>query len=163
MKFRIDPLTLDHIDRCVDVFLAAFTKPDQHFWTPDEVRVRLVDLFNEPRRFGLVASDGPERTLSGFAIGNLVQVVDGPCLRIAELCVHPSRQGFGLGSRLLVGMEDLAREAGAHSAYLMVQPDTAGFCRRLGYEQQDEWIPMGRRLRASEPKSESEVELAVEE
>ena len=152
MKFRIEPLTLDHLDRCVDVFVAAFTKPDRLPWQPEDVRVRLEDLWNEPRRVGLVATDGPERTLSGFAIGNFVQVSDGPSLRIAELCVHPSRQGFGLGSRLLVGMEELAREGGAHSAYLTVHPESVDFCQRLGYEQQEEWVAMGRRLR--EPEQE---------
>jgi aminoglycoside 6'-N-acetyltransferase I len=156
MKFRIEPLTRDHLDGCVDVFVAAFTKPDRMSWQPDDVRIRLEDLWNEPKRVGLVAIDGPEGTLSGFAIGKFVQVSDGPCLRIAELCVHPSRQGFGLGSRLLVGMEELAREGGAYSAYLTVQPESVDFCQRLGYERQEEWISMGRRLRDPEPESEPE-------
>jgi GNAT superfamily N-acetyltransferase len=153
MKFRIEPLTRNHLDGCVDVFVAAFTKPDKLAWQPEDVRIRLEDLWNEPRRVGLVATDGPKRTLSGFAIGNFVQVSDGLSLRIAELCVHPSRQGFGLGSRLLLGMEELAREGDANSAYLTVQPESIEFCQRLGYEQQEEWIAMGRRLR--EPEQES--------
>jgi len=156
MKFRIEPLTLDHLDRCVDVFVAAFTKPDRLSWRPEDVRIRLEDLWNEPRQVGLVASDGPERTLSGFAIGNFVQVSDGPSLRIAELCVHPLRQGYGLGSRLLLGMEELAREGGAYSAYLTVNPESVDFCQRLGYERQEEWISMGRRL--DEPAEESDPE-----
>ena len=156
MKFRIEPLTLDHLDRCVGVFVAAFTKPDLLPWQPDDVRVRLEDLWNEPKQVGLVALDGPEQTLSGFTIGNFVQVSDGPSLRIAELCVHPSRQGYGLGSRLLLGMEELAREGGAYSAYLTVQPESVDFCQRLGYERQEEWIAMGRRLR--EPEQESQPE-----
>lgn len=146
MKFRIEPLTLDHLDRCVDVFVAAFTKPDRLPWDPADVRIRLNDLWNEPRRVGLVATDGPEWVLAGFAIGNFVQVSDGPSLRIAELCVHPSRQGYGLGSRLLLGMEELAREAGAFSAYLTVQPDSVDFCQRLGYARQEEWVALGRRF-----------------
>ncbi|TXG81468.1 MAG: GNAT family N-acetyltransferase [Thermomicrobiales bacterium] len=146
MKFRIESLTRDHIDRCVDVFVAAYTKPDQLTWTPGDVRIRLDDLWNEPNRIGLVAIDGPEHRLSGFAIGNFVQVCDGRSLRIAELCVHPSRRGYGLGSRLLVGMERLAIEHGANSAYLTVQPDSVDFCRRLGYAPQSEWVSLGRRL-----------------
>ena len=156
MEFRIEPLTLDHLDRCVDVFVAAFTKPDRLQWQPEDVRVRLEDLWNEPRRVGLVATDGPERTLSGFTIGNFVQVSDGPSLRIAELCVHPSRQGYGLGSRLLLGMEELARERGALSTYLTVHPESVDFCQRLGYEQQEEWISMGRRLHETEQESAPE-------
>ncbi len=160
MNFRIEPLTLDHLDRCVDVFIAAFTTPNRSGWKPEDVRVRLQDLWNEPKMAGLVAIDGPEETLSGFAIGNFVQVSDGPSLRIAELCVHPLRQHYGLGSRLLLGMEELARAEGAHSAYLTVQPHSVDFCRRLGYERQEEWIAMGRRLREleSEPAPESEPE-----
>ncbi len=165
MNFRIEPITADHLEQCVEVFVAAFTKPDHYAWRPDDVRIRLIDLWNEPKRVGLIAldcTDGPEATttMSGFTIGNLVQVADGPALRIGELCVHPSRQGYGLGSRLLLGMEELARESGAHSAYLTVQPDSIDFCQRLGYQRQEEWISMGRRL--SEPETPEEVQ-AVEE
>jgi ribosomal protein S18 acetylase RimI-like enzyme len=154
VNFRIEPLIADHLDRCVEVFVAAFTKPDRFGWKPDDVRVRLQDLWNEPKRVGLVATEEPDQTVTGFAIGNFVQVADGPALRIGELCVHPSRQHFGLGSRLLLGMEELALEGGAHSAYLTVHPDSVDFCRRLGYERQDEWIAMGRRLREAEPAAE---------
>lgn len=158
MKFQVEPLTREHLDRCVDVFVAAFTKPHCLPWKVDDVRVRLDDLWNEPKRCGLVAMDGPDRALSGFAIGNFVQVSDGPSLRIAELCVHPLRQGYGLGSRLLLGMEELARAEGAHSAYLTVQPDSVDFCQRLGYERQPEWIALGRRLRDFEPLRDAEAE-----
>lgn len=146
MNFRIEPLTADHLEQCVEVFVAAFTKPGHYAWHPDDVRIRLMDLWAEPKRVGLIALEGEEATITGFALGNVVQVSDGPALRVGELCVHPSRQGFGLGSRLLLGMEELAREAGAHSAYLTVQPDSVDFCQRLGYQRQDEWIAMGRRL-----------------
>lgn len=146
VKFRIEPLAVEDLDRCVDVFIAAFSHPDRLPWRSEDVRVRLLDLWNEPKRVGLVATDEPDDTVVGFAIGNFVQVSDGPALRIGELCVHPSRQHYGLGSRLLLGMEGLAREHGAHSAYLTVFPESVEFCRRLGYERQDEWIAMGRRL-----------------
>lgn len=154
MNFRIEPLSSEHLPMCVEVFMAAFTKPDRLLWQLEDVRIRLDDLWNEPKRVGLVAIEGPESTISGFAVGNVVQVADGPALRIGELCVHPSRQGYGLGSRLLLGMEELARERGAHSAYLTVQPDSVDFCQRLGYERQVEWISMGRRLH--EPEDESD-------
>src|ERR1044072_5261409 len=115
MTFRLEPMTADHLEQCVEVFVAAFTKPGRYAWKSDDVRIRLTDLWNEPKRTGLVVIDSPEEIISGFAIGNMVQVADGPALRIGELCVHPSRQHYGLGSRLLLGMEELAREAGATS------------------------------------------------
>lgn len=158
MNFQIEELTLDHLDQCVEVFVAAFTNSERQVWNPEHVRVRLVDLWNEPKRVGLVACDGPEQSISGFTVGNFVQVSDGPSLRIAELCVHPSRQGYGLGSRLLLGMEELAREAGAHSVYLTVQPESVDFCKRLGFERQLDWISMGRRLRELEPEAEHEID-----
>lgn len=158
MNFRIEPMTADHLDQCAAVFIAAFTKPDCFAWDATDVRNRLIDMWNLPKRIGLIALDssenlesangpgGVEPVMSGFALGDLVQVVDGLALRVGELCVHPSRQGFGLGSRLLLGMEVLARKHGASSAYLSVQPDSVDFCERLGYERQDEWVAMGRRL-----------------
>lgn len=146
MPFRIEPMTVEHLAPGVDVFVAAFTKPHRFPWRREDVAVRLEQLWAEPNRIALVILDDPDGTLTGFALGNLVQVADGPALRIGELCVHPARQGFGLGSRLLVGMETLARQNGAVSAYLMVQPDSVEFCQRLGYEPQEEWISLGRRL-----------------
>lgn len=146
MNFRIEQMTAEHLEPCIAVFVAAFTKPGRYVWKQEDVRVRLTDLWNEPRRVGLVAIEGPEFGISGFAIGNFVQVSDGPALRIGELCVLPARRGYGLGSRLLVGMEELAREGGAHSAYLSVQPTSVDFCQRLGYQRQEEWVSMGRRL-----------------
>jgi GNAT superfamily N-acetyltransferase len=165
MNFRIEPITADHLEQCVEVFVAAFTKTEPYAWRPDDVRIRLTDLWNEPKRVGLIVldcSEGPEATvtMSGFAIGNFVQVADGPALRIGELCVHPTRQGYGLGSRLLLGMEELAREGGAHSVYLTVQPDSVDFCQRLGYQRQEAWISMGRRL--SEPATPEDVQVTEE-
>ena len=158
MNFRIEPLTYDHLPSCVEVFVAALTKPSRMAWQAEDVRLRLEDLWIEPKRVGLVAVDGSEERVTGFAIGNFVQVADGPSLRIAELCVHPSRQGFGLGSRLLLGMESLAQENGALSAYLTVQPGSVEFCRRLGYEPQEEWVAMGRRW--AQPDSDPVDETA---
>ena len=156
MNFRIEPMTHEHLEPCISVFVAAFTKPGRYIWKQEDVAVRLTDLWNEPKRVGLVAIEGPDPVISGFSIGNFVQVADGPALRIGELCVLPARRGFGLGSRLLVGMEELARAGGAHSAYLSVQPGSVDFCQRLGYQRQDDWVFMGRRLVDSAPDPESE-------
>jgi predicted N-acetyltransferase YhbS len=147
MEFRVSSLTVDQLDACVEVFVAALPATETRSeWSLEDAQVRLRELWDEPRKLGLVAHDQPAGTTVGFVMGNYVQVAEGISLRIGELCVHPSRQGFGLGSRLLLGMRDLATEAGAVSMYLMAEPTTQEFCQRLGFEPQQEWIVMGQRL-----------------
>jgi predicted N-acetyltransferase YhbS len=106
----------------------------------------LHELWAEPRQLGLIAQDKPGDATVGFVLGNYVQVAEGTSLRIGELCVHPSREGFGLGSGLLLGMQELAKTNGAVSMYLMADPTTQEFCQRLGFVPQQEWIVMGQRL-----------------
>ena len=147
MEFRISPLTLDDLDSCVRVFVAALPGTESRSeWSSEDATIRLHELWHEPRQVGLIAHDEPDRTPVGFVIGNDVRVAEGTSLRIGELCVHPSRQGFGLGSRPLLGMRTLAKEAGAVSIYLMAEPTTQEFCQRLGFTPQQDWIVMGQRL-----------------
>ncbi len=147
MEFRVSPLTFEELDSCVAVSVAALPGTESRSeWSRDDAAIRLRELWEEPRKLGLVAHDEPDDVAVGFVIGNYVQVAEGTALRIGELCVHPSRQGFGLGSRLLLGMRTLATEAGAVSMYLMAEPTTQEFCQRLGFSPQQEWIVMGQRL-----------------
>ena len=147
MEFRVSPLTFDDLDSCVSVFVAALPGTEHRSeWSSEDATIRLNELWHEPRQVGLIAHDEPGRTPVGFVMGNYVQVAEGTSLRIGELCVHPNRQGFGLGSRLLLGMRTLAKETGAVSMYLMAEPTTQEFCQRLGFIPQQEWIVMGQRL-----------------
>jgi predicted N-acetyltransferase YhbS len=147
MNFRVSPMTIEQLESCVDVFIAALPGTESRAeWSRQDALVRLNELWSEPRRFGLIAHDEGGAAPVGFVLGNYVQVAEGTSLRIGELCVHPSRQGFGLGSRLLLGMQQLAQEAGAVSVYLIAEPTTREFCERLGYQAQEEWIVMGMRL-----------------
>ena len=147
MEFRVSELTFDELEACVDVFVAALPGTESRAeWSRDEAFIRLRELWDEPRRLGLVAHDEPSAQTVGFVLGNYVLVAEGTSLRIGELCVHPSRLGFGLGSRLLLGMQTLAKATGAVSMYLMAEPATQEFCARLGFAPQQEWIVMGQRL-----------------
>jgi predicted N-acetyltransferase YhbS len=147
MQFRVSPLTFDALHPCVDVFIAALPGTESRGeWSREDAAIRLRELWDEPRQLGLIAHDLPGNETVGFVIGNYVQVAEGTSLRIGEMCVHPSRQGFGLGSRLLLGMRTIATEAGAVSMYLMAEPATQVFCQRLGFAPQQEWIVMGQRL-----------------
>ena len=147
MQFRVSPLTFDAHHSCVDVFIAALPGTESRVeWSREDAAIRLRELWDEPRQLGLIAHDQPGNETIGFVIGNYVQVDEGTSLRIGELCVHPSRQGFGLGSRLLLGRRTTATEAGAVSMYLMAEPATQEFCQRLGFTAQQEWIVMGQRL-----------------
>ena len=147
MEFRVSPLTFEQLHSCVEVFIAALPGTESRAeWSRDDAAIRLRELWDEPRQLGLIAHDQAGNATVGFVMGNYVQVAEGTSLRISELCVHPSRQGFGLGSRLLLGMRTIATEAGAVSMYLMAEPATQSFCERLGLTPQQEWIVMGQRL-----------------
>lgn len=79
-------------------------------------------------RFAFVALDG------GKAVGHVMATwgdLDGaPALGLGPLSVEPSRQGQGIGSRLMEATLDAARQAGASVIVLLGEP---GYYARFGF------------------------------
>lgn len=97
-------------------------------------------------RSGVVARDG------GRIVGCAAVEFYGPAALVRSVAVDPAARGTGVGSALLAAVEGLARDAGAHEAYLLTETAEAWF-PRFGY------APIARA--EAEPAIGTSVEFAV--
>lgn len=57
------------------------------------------------------------------------------CMQIKQVAIHPDYQGQGLGKKLLVYTEQIARNLNYSTLFLTGRKQTWGFYRRLGYSE----------------------------
>ncbi len=77
---------------------------------------------------GVVARDG------GRVVGCAAVELYGPAALVRSVAVDPDARDSGLGSALVAAVEALARDAGAHDAYLLTETAESWF-PRFGYER----------------------------
>ena len=106
------------------VALEAALFPDDA-WTPASL---WAELAARPRRSYVVARDDADGELSGYGGVDL----GGEVADIMTMAVSPSRQGRGLGRRLLD--ELVARAVADHAAYLMLEVRADNVAARKLYE-----------------------------
>lgn len=105
-------------------------QPDDLCWLIE--RLREADLPDQGIRVS-----GSERYLiardqAGVALGGVGLELHPPCALLRSLVVCADARGGGLGRTLVSAAEDLAREHGVRSLYLLTL-DADAFFRRLGY------------------------------
>jgi len=105
-------------------------QPDDLRWLIDRLReAHLPDQgirVSESERY-LIA-----RNQAGVALGGFGLELHPPCALLRSLVVRADARGGGLGRTLVSAAEDLAREHGVRSMYLLTL-DADAFFRRLGY------------------------------
>jgi ribosomal protein S18 acetylase RimI-like enzyme len=77
---------------------------------------------------------------------------DQPCFGILSIAVHPTRQGTGVGHRLMLAAETAARECGYRTMDLTVDPANLKgiqFYRRLHWRQAEDLGPWTGRMTKS--------------
>jgi amino-acid N-acetyltransferase len=65
-------------------------------------------------------------------IGCAAMELHGDAALVRSVAVEPAARGLGIGAALVTAVEDLARAAGAHEAYLLTETAEAWF-PRFGY------------------------------
>jgi len=77
-------------------------------------------IFRDCLRVGYrcVVLAGEGNTVEGYAV---ISIGAGEA-HLLNLCVHPDRQGCGLGRDMLAAMMEVARQAGADQIFLEVRP-----------------------------------------
>ena len=128
----IETMTCDRMDEYVGVFIKAFGgDPWNEPWTREQAEARLRVFMDTATSSGLSAeADGQ---VVGFILGQFEPYYDGMRFYIQEFCC--SRQGSGIGTRLLSGLEQRLKEKGVVRTYLMtIHGDaTEGYYQRRGY------------------------------
>ncbi len=102
--------------------------------------------------FGLLA-DGK---LVGMSIGKINHWWEGTNYNIEELCVSPTCQGQGIGSRFLDMIGQQVREKGLAGIFLQTDNDKPSyhFYHKNGFQDLDEHISLYKSLRTPEKKAE---------
>jgi GNAT superfamily N-acetyltransferase len=140
----------DLFEGCVELFVATFTvAPWEEPWTAEAAGMRLADLLAMPRRVSFVWLDNETRTPVGFAVGNTIRLAEGFAFHLAEFCVHPARQGQGIGSHLLRYLEQAVAAVGVSTIYLTTGGEPVEFYTKLGYKVMLDWVPMAKGMTGS--------------
>jgi ribosomal-protein-alanine acetyltransferase len=101
-------------------------------------RRQIQYALTSPRAIGLVAEQ--DGVIVGWSLALVRRHRRSMSGRIYAVAVDPSRQGRGLGRRLIAPLLDALRDRGAARAYLEVRTDNLGaisLYRKLGFTDHD--------------------------
>lgn len=136
-------------DACVDLYITTFAgEPWNETWERTLVEARLRQMTGTPGFYGIVTDDVP---LSGFALGISEPWHEGHHFYLKEMCVRPSLQRQGLGTRLIEDLSKSLRASGVTRIYLLTARDTPteAFYSKAGLYTSPKMILMARRFEPS--------------
>jgi ribosomal protein S18 acetylase RimI-like enzyme len=147
------------LDGCVRVFVQTFNIPPwNEQWTVDVACRRLAEIVNAPGFEGALIREGPE--IVGFVAGVRTSWCRGDRFHVQEMCVLPTRQRQGLGTRLMrYLLARLARE-GVGGLHLLTARDSqaAAFYARLGFRVKESMVMMTRPCGPDDKEQASELD-----
>lgn len=147
-EYRV--FTPDDLDACAHLYVDVFNAPPwRNGWTMRTATVHLLDLFDTPGFFGVVATQTKAGLPIAFLAGHREQWPDRTTFHLKEVCVRADLQGQGIGTRLLKYLEsELATRMGVATLYLATMRDSPAesFYRKNGYRIQERIVLMSRRI-----------------
>ena len=127
MEDKLTELDESYIERMADLFQKAFAgEPWNDDWSDRAQLLEYVQEISGGRNalnYGIVR-DGK---LAAMALGMVRHWWEGTNYNIEELCVDPSLQGQGLGTRLLKLVEEEIKKKGFHGIFLQTDIDKPAF------------------------------------
>ncbi|WP_254766316.1 GNAT family N-acetyltransferase [Salinilacihabitans rarus] len=82
--------------------------------------------------FGVVAVHEPTDEVVGM--GRIVGD-GGTVYHVCDMAVHPDHQGRGLGTRIMIAIDDYLAATAPEGAYVNLVADVDGFYERFGFEE----------------------------
>ncbi len=150
MALAVVPFTVGHLDAAADLYVAVFNAAPWHDrWTATTARPRLADTLATPGALGFALLEGD---LLGFVLGFAEPWFDGAHFYLKEMCVQSDRQRTGLGTCLLLHLEQALREQRIERAYLLTAHEgpAQAFYAKHGYYTSSKMRVMARRLDPSD-------------
>ena len=147
MAERIEKLTIDHLDDCAHLFMSAFNaEPWNDKYTLDTAKKQLAWHLKVPGCVGLVSVK--EGMVVALAIGYREPTDVGDVFHLNIFCVRPEAQRTGVGSRLLLNLEERLRDTGVRTVHLGTRQGTPAeyFYEKHGYTTSAEDIEMSHNL-----------------
>ena len=145
MEYR--QLTADHIPEVADFFVQAFSAPPwSEQWTIETASKRLQAMMSHSGAYGLIAYQCAQAV--GAILGYEEAYYNGPRFEIKEFWTSQACQGQGIGSELLVQLEQRLQQRGICQVVLLTARGerTEGFYQHRGYRLCEDQIWMLKQL-----------------
>ena len=114
---RIEKLDKIHLKECSEIYRETFnSEPWNDKWNETTSYRRLKDIYSTPGFFGLVAFEGDE--IKAAVLGNLEQWYEGYMYNLKEMFVKQEEKRNGMGTKLMIKLEESIKELGAESVTL---------------------------------------------
>ncbi len=150
MAGRIEPLREGDLGECAHLLMVTFNAdPWNDEYTLDTAKEQLAWHLRVPGCMGLVSvRDG----IVGFAVGYREPTDVGDVFNLSIFCVRPDVQRTGVGTRLLLNLEERLGKSGVKTIFLGTRKGTIAeaFYKKLGYKTNEEDIEMRHDLGNSE-------------
>lgn len=133
---ELRPMGREDREACVELFLETFSQPPWNdAYSREQVTAFFDRYFADSYFLGYVLLE--EGRLAGLCLGAKKPWLEGMEYYIDQFCIHPRRQGKGLGSRFLRLVEEDARRLGLNGLLLMTERGypSYGFYRRNGFSE----------------------------
>jgi aminoglycoside 6'-N-acetyltransferase I len=138
----IETLREEDLDECAHLLMVTFNAdPWNDEYTLDTAKEQLAWHLRVPGCVGLVSiSDG----IVGFAIGFREPTDVGDVFNLSIFSVSPDAQRTGVGTKLLLNLEERLAKSGVKTIYLGTRKGTIAeaFYEKLGYKTNEEDIEM---------------------
>lgn len=142
MAERIEPLRQEHLDECAHLLMVTFNAdPWNDKYTLGTAKEQLAWHLRVPGCVGLVSvSDG----IVAFAVGYREPTDVGDVYFLSIFSVRPDAQRTGVGTRLLLNLEERLVKSGVKTIVLGTRKGTVAeaFYKKLDYVTNEEDIEM---------------------
>lgn len=109
----------DDLQPCAQLYTAVFSEePWREAWSQELALARLSHFYQSSGFIGVLAEqDG----ILGFALGNTEPFYSGLLFYLREMCVHNTRQGQGVGTKVYSALEQQLSAAQVCGVYLTTE------------------------------------------
>lgn len=129
----ITTLSTDALGACVALYVDTFNAPPwNESWKAEDAAQRLGDSLATPRAHGVCSRDS-DGELLGFAVGHLERSGVDDHFLLKEMCVRPSRQREGHGTRLLGALAKHLEDVRHWYLLTARDSDASAFYERNGF------------------------------
>ncbi len=136
-----------YLQQIVDVFMDVFNSPPWNDkWTKETANEYISRIINNKYFMGLCCLEGNEVT--GFVIGQREYWYTGETFYIRELCISNKKQKCGVGTKLIIELENILRNNGIKSTFLLTERNSTAekFYMKNGYSKNEKLGAMGKKI-----------------
>jgi ribosomal protein S18 acetylase RimI-like enzyme len=137
----------DNLAECAALFVKVFNNPPwNENWEVESVALRLDDCYRTPGFIGVAVR--AESEIVGFAVGYIERWDKGQHFYLKEMCVATEQQNGGVGTALLLALEERLKAKGAEKLYLLTARDTSAqaFYEKRGFYVSPRMVMMSKWL-----------------